>query len=78
MGRSKHSHIKKGNKLLLAALAEAGWAAAQMHETEKAKLIRHQNKGLRQLCAVGDLIDQMMDKLNAKPLVCPAAEEKQT
>jgi transposase len=27
-GRSKHSHIKKGNKFLLEALTEAGWAAA--------------------------------------------------
>jgi transposase len=28
-GRSKHSHIKKGNKFLLEALTEAGWAAAR-------------------------------------------------
>ena len=28
-GKSKHSHIKKGNKFLLGALTEAGWAAAR-------------------------------------------------
>ena len=28
-GKSKHSHIKKGNKFLMAALAEAGWGAAR-------------------------------------------------
>ena len=128
-GKSKHSHIKKGNKFLLAALAEAGWAAArkrdsifqrkfhrwmkrlgkkktnvaiarsvltvayvmlkedrpyeeadpkQMHEMEKAKLIRHHSGRLRQLGADEDLIDQMVGKLNAKPLDCPAAEEQQT
>ncbi len=32
-GKSKHSHIKKGNKFLLAALAEAGWAAARKRDS---------------------------------------------
>ena len=128
-GKSKHSHIKKGNKFLLAELVEAGWAAAQkrdsmfqrkfhrwmkrlgkqktnvaiarsrltvaymvlkedrphekadpkqMHEMEKAKLIRHHSKRLRQPGADEDLINQMVGKFNAKPLVYPAAEEKPT
>ena len=129
-GKSKHSHIKKGNKFLLAALAEAGWGAArksgsmfqrkfhrwvkklgkkrsniaigrslltvvyvklkedrpyeepdpqQMHETKKAKLIRHHSKRLRQLGADEELINQMVAKLNATPPVCsPAGGEKQT
>jgi transposase len=128
-GKSKHSHIKKGNKFLLAALAEAGWAAArkgdsmfqrkfhrwmnklgkkktnvavarslltvvyvmlnedrpyeeadpkQLHEVEKAKLIRHHSKRLRQLGADEDLIDQMVGQLTAKPPVRSLPEEKQT
>lgn len=32
-GKSKHSHIKKGNKFLLAALVEAGWAAARKRDS---------------------------------------------
>jgi transposase len=117
-GRSKHSHIKKGNKFLLEALTEAGWAAArtngsifqrkfhrwvkrmgkqktdvaiahsllrvvyvvlkenrpyqtpdpkQMHEMEKAKLIRHHSKRLRELGADDELINQMIAKLVASP-----------
>ncbi len=128
-GKSKQSHIKKGNKFLLAALVEAGWGAArksgsmfqrkfhrwvkklgkkktnvaiarslltvvyvmlkedrpyeepdpqQMHEREKAKLIRHHSKRLRQLGADEDLINQMVDQLNAAPPVCSPPEEKQT
>jgi len=128
-GKSKHSHIKKGNKFLLAALAEAGWGAArksgsmfqrkfhrwvkklgkkksnvaigrslltviyvmlkedrpyeepdphQMHETEKAKLIRHHSKRLRQLGADEELINQMVAKLNTTTPVCSPPEEKQT
>ena len=128
-GKSKQSHIKKGNKFLLAALAEAGWGAArkrdsifqrkfyrwmnklgkkktniaigrslltviyavlkeelpyeepdpeQMHELEKAKLVRHHSKRLRQLGADEDLINQMVGKLNAKPAVCSPTGEKQT
>ena len=32
-GRSKHSRIKKGNKFLLAALVQAGWAAARKRDS---------------------------------------------
>jgi transposase len=32
-GKSKHSRIKKGNKFLLAALVQAGWAAARSKDT---------------------------------------------
>lgn len=128
-GKSKHSHIKKGNKFLLAALAEAGWGAArkrdsifqrkfhrwvkklgkkkanvaiarslltvvyailkegrpyqtpdpkQMHEMERAKLIRHHSKRLRDLGADDELISQMVAKLTTPPAVCSSATEKQT
>jgi transposase len=128
-GKSKHSHIKKGNKFLLAALAEAGWGAArkrdsifqrkfhrwvkrlgkkkaniaiahslltvvyailkegrpyrapdpkQMHEMERAKLIRHHSKRLRDLGADDELISQMVAKLTTPPAVCSSAPEKQT
>jgi transposase len=127
-GKSKHSHIKKGNKFLLAALAEAGWGAArkrdsifqrkfhrwvkklgkkkanvaiarslltvvyailkegrpyqtpdpkQMHEMERAKLIRHHSKRLRELGADEELIRQMVAKLTAQPTDCSFAEQKQ-
>jgi hypothetical protein len=128
-GKNKHSHIKKGNRFLLAALAEAGWGAArksgsifqrkfhrwmkrlgkkkaniaiarslltvvyailkegrpyqapdpkQMHEMERAKLIRHHGKRLRDLGADDELISQMVAKLTAQPAVCSSAAEKQT
>jgi hypothetical protein len=32
-GKSKHSRIKKGNKFLLAALVQAGWAAARKRDS---------------------------------------------
>jgi transposase len=117
-GKSKHSHIKKGNKFLLEALIEAGWAAARtggsifqrkfhrwvkkmgrqkadvaiahsllrvvyailkqgqpyqtpdpkhMHEMERAKLIRHHSKRLRELGADEELITQMIAKLATQP-----------
>jgi len=128
-GKNKHSHIKKGNKFLLAALAEAGWGAArksgsifqrkfhrwmkrlgkkkanvaiarslltvvyailkegrpyqapdprQMHEMERAKLIRHHGKRLRELGADDELISQMVAKLTTPPAICSSAVEKQT
>lgn len=130
-GKSKHSHIKKGNKFLLEALSEASWAAARtggsifqrkfhrrvkkmgkqkadvaiahsllrvvyailkegqpyqnqtpdpkhMHEMERAKLIRHHSKRLRQLGADEGLIAQMFAKLATQPSVCSSSEEKQT
>ncbi len=126
-GKSKHSHIKKGNKFLLAALAEAGWGAARsngslfqrkfhrwvkklgdtkanvaighslltvvyvvlkegrayqtpdpkkIHEMERAKLIHHHSKRLRELGADGHLIGQMLEKLMAP--VDSGPEPKQT
>jgi transposase len=128
-GKSKHSHIKKGNRFLLAALAEAGWGAArtggsmfqrkfhrwvkrlgkkkaniaiarslltvvhailkegrpyqapdpkQMHEMERAKLIRHHSKRLRELGADDELITQVVAKITTQPAVCSSSPEKQT
>jgi transposase len=113
-GKSKHSRIKKGSKFLLAALVQAGWAAAreggsifqrkfhrwmnrlgeakanvaiarsllevayailkdrqpyrepnpqQIHELERAKLVRHHSKRLRQLGADTALIEQLVTNL---------------
>jgi transposase len=114
-GKSKHSRIKKGNTFLLAALVQAGWAAARstdsifqrkfhrwmrrlgqakaniavahslleliyamlktqrpyqepdpasLHALEKAKLVRHHTKRLRQLGADPTLIEEMMNRLH--------------
>lgn len=114
-GKNKKSRIKKGNKFLLAALVQAGWAAARtkdsifqrkfhrwmgrlgkakanvaiahsllelvyailkenrpyqepdpgvMHATEKAKLVRHHAKRLRQLGADEKLVEEMVSRLN--------------
>jgi transposase len=114
-GKSKKSRIKKGNKFLLAALVQAGWAAARTkdsifqrkfhrwmgrlgkakanvaiahsllelvyailkenrpyqepdpgvtHATEKAKLVRHHAKRLRQLGADEKLVEEMILRLN--------------
>jgi transposase len=118
-GKSKHSRIKKGSKFLLAALVEAGWAAARkrdsifqrkfhrwirhlgeaeanvamarsllevayillkerrpyqepdparMHEREKAKLVRHHVKRLRQLGADEELVEKLIHQLNQSDL----------
>ena len=126
-GKSKHSRIKKGNKFLLAALVQAGWAAARkedsifqrkfhrwmnrlgkpkaniaiahsllelvyamlqedrpyqepdpqaMHEMEKAKLVRHHTKRLRQLGADEALIVQLVESL-AQTDACPSPAKEQ-
>jgi len=127
-GKKKSSRIKKGNRFLLAALGEAGWAAARkrdsifqrkfhrwvkklgqnkanvaiahsllrvvyailkagrpyqapdpkhMHALERAKLIRHHSKRLRDLGADDELISQMVAKITTPP-VCSSGAEKQT
>lgn len=127
-GKSKHSRIKKGNKFLLAALIQAGWAAARkkdsvfqrkfhrwvqklgeakaniaiahsllelvysmlrhnrpyqepdagcLHAVEKAKLVRHHAKRLRQLGADEKLIEEMISRLNQPPEGAPAPAEEQ-
>jgi hypothetical protein len=127
-GKSKHSRIKKGNRSLVAALVQAGWAAArtrdsvfqrkfhrwmrrlgeakaniaiahslleliyailktgqpyqepdpgQIHEMERAKLVRHHAKRLRQLGADEQLVAEMVTRLN-QPQTCSPAKEKQT
>lgn len=114
-GKTKSSKIKKGNKFLLAALVQAGWAAARtkdsifqrkfhrwmgrlgkakaniaiahsvlelvyamlrdnrpyqepdpgvMHVTEKAKLVRHHAKRLRQLGADETLVQELVSRLS--------------
>ena len=126
-GKSKHSRIKKGNKFLLAALVQAGWAAArkrdsifqrkfhrwvnrlgeakanvaiahsllelayallkerrpyrepdpkQMHALEKAKLVRHHAKRLKQLGASDTLVEELVAGLNGAE-ACSPIEEKQ-
>ena len=50
---------------------------AQMHELEKAKLIRHHTKRLRELGADDELIAELVAQLTAPP-ACSSAEEKQT
>jgi transposase len=125
-GKSKHSRIKKGNRSLLAALVQAGWAAArkkgsvferkfhrwmrrlgeakaniaiahsllelvyamlktgrpyqepdpgEMHALEKAKLVRHHAKRLRQLGADEKLVEEMVAKLN-QPEACSSVGEE--
>jgi hypothetical protein len=49
-----------------------------MHEMERAKLIRHHSKRLRDLGADEELISQMVAKLTTRPAVCSSATEKQT
>lgn len=117
-GKSKRGRIKKASKFLMAALLQAGWAAARkrgsafqrrfhrwvkrlgerkanvaiahslletiyvllrdglpyqepdpraMHETEKAKLVRHHAKRLRQLGADEKLIAQLIDQISEQP-----------
>jgi hypothetical protein len=117
-GKSKRGRIKKASKFLLAALVQAGWAAARkkgslfqrrfhrwmrrlgerkaniavarsvletvyallrdglpyqepdpqaMHETEKAKLVRHHARRLRQLGADEKLIEQLVQKISEAP-----------
>ena len=126
-GKKKSSRIKKGNKFLLAALVQAGWAAARtkdsifqrkfhrwqgklgeakaniaiahsllelvyailkehrpyqepdpavMHATEKAKLVRHHAKRLRQLGADEKLVEQMISQIHQTD-ACSSATEKQ-
>jgi Transposase IS116/IS110/IS902 family len=127
-GKSKHSRIKKGNKFLLAALAEAGWGAARtsgsifqrkfhrwvtsrigkgkaniaiarslltvvyavlkqgrryeepdpkhIHELEKAKLIRHHSKRLRDLGADEELIAQILNKCSEPPATGSSPEKE--
>jgi hypothetical protein len=127
-GKSKHSRIKKANRSLLAALVQAGWAAARtkdsmfqrkfhrwmrklgeakaniaiahsllatiyvilktgrpyqepepgaMHALERAKLVRHHAKRLRQLGGDEKLIAEMVEKLNQVE-ACSSAGEEQT
>jgi transposase len=126
-GKSKSSKIKKGNKFLLAALVQAGWAAARtkeslfqrkfhrwmgrlgkakanvaiahslleliyailtsnrpyqepepgvIHATEKAKLVRHHAKRLRQLGADEKLVEEMIARMNQAE-ACSAAKAEQ-
>lgn len=126
-GKSKSSRIKKGNKFLLAALVQAGWAAARtkesifqrkfhrwmgrlgkakanvaiahslleliytilrdgrpyqepepevIHATEKAKLVRHHAKRLRQLGADEKLVEEMIARMNQAD-ACSAAKAEQ-
>jgi transposase len=49
-----------------------------MHERERAKLIRHHSKRLRDLGADDELIGQMVAKLTTQPAVCSSTTEKQT
>lgn len=121
-GKSRRGRIKKASKFLLAALVQAGWAAARkngslfqrrfqrwmrrlgerkaniavarsvletvyallrdgvpyqepdsqaIHATEKAKLIRHHTRRLRQLGADEKLIEEMIQQMNE-----PAATEQ--
>ena len=118
-GKSKRGPIKKASKFLLAALVQAGWAAARkqgslfqrrfhrwmrrlgerkaniavarsvletayavlrdampyqepdpqsMHETEKAKLVRHHARRLRQLGADENLVEQLIQQINEPPV----------
>jgi transposase len=127
-GKRKHSRIKRGSKFLMAALVQAGWAAARkrgslfqrrfhrwmrrlgerkaniaiarslletvyvmlrdgvpyrepdpaaMHETEKAKLIRHHARRLRQLGADEKLIAQLVDQIS-QPSACSSSEQADT
>jgi hypothetical protein len=50
----------------------------QMHEMERAKLIRHHGKRLRELGADEELIGQIVAKLTTPPAACSSATEKQT
>jgi transposase len=127
-GKSKRSRIKKANKFLLAALVQAGWAAASkrgsifqrkfqrwvrslrsegkaniaiahslleliyvilktgrhyeepdpaaMHAMEKAKLVRHHAKRLRELGADEKLIEDMVARMT-QPEACSSVEQKQ-
>jgi hypothetical protein len=50
----------------------------QMHEMERAKLIRHHGKRWRELGADEELIGQMVVKLTVQPPICSSAAEKQT
>lgn len=126
-GKKKSSRIKVGNKFLLAALVQAGWAAARkkdsifqrkfhrwqgklgeakaniaiahsllelvyamlkenlpyqepdpavMHATEKAKLIRHHAKRLRQLGADEKLVEEMISRIHQAD-ACSSAKENQ-
>jgi hypothetical protein len=114
-GKSKNSRIRKGNKFLLAALVQAGWAATRkrdsifqrkfhrwmrrlgqakanvavahslleliyamletnqpyqepdpgaLHATEKAKLVRHHARRLRQLGADEQLVGQIVKQIS--------------
>jgi transposase len=125
-GKSKSSRIKKANRFLLAALVQAGWAAArknnssfqrkfhrwmnrlgeakaniaiahslletiyamlksnlpyqernseQLHEAEKAKLVRHHAKRLRQLGADEKLIAVMVEQIQQQACFSPAEEQ---
>jgi transposase len=127
-GKSKHGRIKRGSKFLMAALVQAGWAAARkrgsaferkfhrwmkrlgerkanvaiarslletiyvmlrdgvayqepdplaLHETEKAKLVRHHAKRLRQLGADETLIAQLIDQMNQLS-ACSSPEQADT
>ena len=49
----------------------------QMHELERAKLVRHHTKRLQQLGADAALIDELVARLDTAP-VCSSSEQKQT
>jgi hypothetical protein len=49
----------------------------QMHELEKAKLVRHHAKRLRQLGADDGLVNELVARLN-QPELCASIEKKQT
>ena len=121
-GKSKSSRIKKGNRFLLSALVQAGWAASRkkdslfqrkfhrwqgrlgeakanvaiahsllelvyamltnhqpyqepdpavIHVREKAKLVRHHAKRLRQLGADEKLVDEMVSRMNQADACSP-------
>lgn len=126
-GKSKSSRIKKGNKFLLAALVQAGWAAARtkdsifqrkfhrwmgrlgkakanvaiarnlleliyamlkeqrpyqepdpgvVHAKEKAKLVCHHAKRLRQLGADEKMVEELVSRMNQTD-ACSAAQAEQ-
>jgi hypothetical protein len=49
----------------------------QMHELQRAKLVRHHTKRLQQLGADHALINELLARFNTAP-VCSPAEQKQT